>query len=79
MEIIIPDGDGQKVIDILARYAGPYYNAAANVIEQISEKIPIEITFNRDEAEHLALILDCTKTDNWKLTGKLIDKVAAKL
>ena len=79
MEIIIPDEDGQKVIDILASFAGPFYDVTANVIEQISGKIPIDITFNRDEAEHLALILNEVQTANWKLTGKIIDKVSAKL
>lgn len=79
MEITIPDKDGQKAIDILASFAGPFYDVTANVIEQISGKIPIEITLNKDEVKHLALILGEAQTDNWKLTGQIIDKVSAKL
>ncbi|MCK5022859.1 MAG: hypothetical protein KAS04_01665 [Candidatus Aenigmarchaeota archaeon] len=79
MEITIPDIDGWKIKDALLEYSGPHCLAAADVVEQIENKLPIEIILNQEEAKHLAFILDGVKTDNWKLTGKLIDKVSAKL
>lgn len=79
MEITIQDTDGRKIKDALLEYSGPHYSTVADVVEQIENKLPIEIVLNREEAKHLALILDDANTDNWKLTGKLIDKVAENL
>ena len=79
MEITIPDIDGWKIKDALLEYSGPHCLAAADVVEQIENKLPIEIILNQEEAKHLALILGDANTNNWKLTGQIIDKVSAKL
>ena len=79
MEITIPDTDGRKIKDALLEYSGPHCLAVADVVEQIENKLPIEIILNQEEAKHLALILGDANTNNWKLTGKLIDIVAEKL